>query len=875
MPERLPRLVEMLVDRFVDPAHREFLLGDLQESLDARRMAGSPLRAWLWAHRQALRSTLSLRGKDAKPRSAGSVEVARGLVNEVRLAARFHGRRPAFLVIVALTLALGIGATTTIFSVADAVLFRPLPWQRADQLVAVRSIAEDGEEWLLSYLDVESLRTRSRSLSAVGAWRGEQLNLTGAGMPERLTAAAVDHQLFDLLGVEPILGRIFDGDDDRAGGALTTVLGYGLWQRRFGGDPAVLGRSVELHGQSYTVIGILSPKMRFPPGDTDLWITAAQRPGVRVRGLTNWFVLGRRDESVAFEALNREVVALGRQLGQDHPETNGERTFIAHPYRQSEVGAVERPLELLLGAVLAVLLIAWVNVANMVLARASQRWGDLAIRRALGATRGRLLRTFLVENLLVTALGGCCGVLLAYAALPLVLAWSPPISGLESVSLDHRVLGLAVALTFVCASLFAVVELRGAGGRSAAGTLKLASRSVARGGRLGGALVVAEVALAVVLVVGAGLLLKTLWRLSAIDPGFRAERVLAVDVELGRNFISDEWAANVDFFETLEARAGALPGVRAATVAYQTPNDPGWRNSFGIDGREVVASEDLSASYRPVRPGFFETMGVRLLAGRALEASDRADRPGAVVINRAFAERFFPAGTGLDETLLLPAWWGEATPTRFAVVGVVDNVRFAGVDLPPEPAMYLPHAQVPINPMTLLVRTEGDPRTLVEPIRDLVATLDPKLPLGEVAVLDGQLAESLGSRLFVSRLLGVFAALALALAAIGLYGVLSFAVGSRRREIGIRSALGARRRHLARMVLGLGFGLTVTGLAIGMLCAFGLSRLLGSLLFDVEPADPATFAGVGLTLLVVACFACLAPLRRALEVEPSEVLRQE
>lgn len=876
MADRLPFLVGWLVDRWVGPEHREFLLGDLEEAMHERRETQSPLRAWLWAHGQALRSVLPLRLRRAKPLVASPAELLRGLWNDVRLAARFHRRRPAFLAIVTLTLALGIGATTTIFSVVDAALFRPLPWDRAEQLVAVRSLADDNEEWLISYLDVESLRASARKLIALGAWRNEQLNLTGMGAPERLTAVAIDHQLFALLGVEPMIGRLFEPADDQAGSTLTAVLGYGLWQRRFGGDPTVLGRAVNLHGVPYVVIGVMAPDKGFPSADTELWIPAAQRPGVRARGLTNWFVLGRRAEGVELAALNQEVAAIGRRLALAHPDENGGRTFIAHPYRQSEVGSAERPLELLLGAVLAVLLIACVNVANMLLARAAQRRSDLAIRRALGATRGRLLRTFLAENMMVTGLGGCCGVLLAYAALPLVLAWSPQgVAGLERVSLDHRVLGLAVVLTFACGVLFAIVELIDARGRSTAGALKPAARTVVRGGRLRGALVVAEVALAVVLVVGAGLLLKTLWRLSMVEPGFRSERVLAVDIELPRDFISDEWAINVDFFETLALRAAALPGVAAATLAYQHPLDTGWRNGFEIARREAPEQDDWSASYRPVRPDFFDAMGIPLLAGRYLEASDRADRPGAVVVNRAFVQRFLADGNGLGETLLMPGWWGDATPSRFQIVGVVGDVRFAGLDLPAEAAMYFPHAQTPVNPMTLLIRAEDDPLAMVEPIRSLVADLDPHLPLGEVEILGGQLGESLGSRLFVSRLLGAFAGLALALAAIGLYGVLSFAVASRRREIGVRGALGARAIDLSRMVLGLGLGLTVAGLVVGAVGALALSRLLGGLLFGVGPADPTTFAGVALTLLAVAGVACLAPLRQALAVEPSEVLRQE
>ncbi|MET0396784.1 MAG: ABC transporter permease [Longimicrobiaceae bacterium] len=804
------------------------------------------------------------------------------LLQDLRFAFRSLLRSPGFTAAVILTLALGIGATTAIFGILDAVLFRPLPYADADRLAMVweHDRFSGTEREPASVPDYYDFRERSRAFAELAAFQERQASLAGSdGEARQLSLGAAGHQLFPLLGVRPLLGRVFGAAEDREGAAPVVVLGEGLWRDQFGGSAEVLGSTVRLDGIPHTVVGVVPATLDVPREDTDAWVPLALGPASSPRSLHNVTVVGRMKPGVTARAAQREMTALAARLEAENPGENHGRGVTVEPLHEALFGTVRTPLLLLLGASALVLLVACVNVANLLLVRGAGRTREVAIRAALGATRRRLARQLLVESLLLALLGGAAGVAIAAWGTELLVGLAPAgVPRLEGVGMDGRALavGLLVALATGC--LFGLVPvlqarrvdpqagLRADGGRGAS-----AAPGAARARR---GLVAVEVALSVVLVVGAGLLVHSLWRLQRVDPGFRTENVLRASFVLPASRypqsydVYPRWSEVTAFQRELLERARALPGVRSAALASHHPLAPGFTNSFVIEGREDEAADQAEIPLRAVSPEYFATVGVPLLRGRLLSPRDDADAPAVLLVNEAAARRFFPGADPVGKRI---AFWG----TSREIVGVVGNERFHGVAADAPPAAYPPLAQTPMGTATLLLRAAGDPAALVPALRAAVRGLDPEVALYEMETLDRTLSRSISQPRFTTALLGTFAALALLLAVIGVYGVLSYAVAQRTREIGIRVALGARRGEIVRLVVGQGMAPVLAGLALGLAAAFAGARVLSGILFEVAPTDPLAFTAVVPVLGAASLLAAWLPARRAASVDPMTALRTD
>lgn len=804
------------------------------------------------------------------------------LLHDLRFAFRSLLRSPGFTAAVILTLALGIGATTAIFGILDAVLFRPLPYADAGRLAMVweHDRFSGTEREPASVPDYYDFRERSRAFTELAAFQERQASLAGSdGEARQLSLGAAGHQLFPLLGVRPLLGRVFGEAEDREGAAPVVVLGEGLWRSRFGGSSDVLGATVRLDGIPHTVVGVVPSTVDLPREDTEAWVPLALGPASSPRSLHNVVVVGRMRPGVTPRAAQREMTALAARLEAENPGENHGRGVTVEPLHEALFGTVRAPLLLLLGASALVLLVACVNVANLLLVRGAGRTREVAVRAALGATRRRLARQLLVESLLLSLLGGAAGVAVAAWGTELLVGLAPAgVPRLGEVGMDGRALavGLLVALATGC--LFGLVPvlqarrvdpqagLRVDGGRGASAA---PGTSRARRG-----LVAAEVALSVVLVVGAGLLVHSLWRLQRVDPGFRTDNVLRASFVLPPSRypqgydVYPRWNAVAAFQRDLLERARALPGVRSAALASHHPLAPGFTNSFVIEGREDEAADQAEIPLRAVSPEYFATVAVPLLHGRLLSPRDDADAPAVLLINEAAARRFFPGADPVGKRI---AFWG----TSREIVGVVGNERFHGVAAEAPPAAYPPLAHTPMATATLLLRAAGDPAGLVPALREAVRALDPEVALYEVETLDRTLSRSISQPRFTTALLGTFAALALLLAVIGVYGVLSYAVAQRTREIGIRVALGARRGEIVRLVVAQGMAPVLAGLALGLAAAFAGARLLSGILFEVAPTDPLAFTLVVPVLGAASLLAAWLPARRAARVDPMTALRTE
>ena len=818
-----------------------------------------------------------------------------GLLQDLRYAIRGLRQRPGFAAVAVLTLALGIGANTAIFSIANGVLLRSLPYADPDRLMMLwghRAQEPLAELSVAEYLD---LRERSRTLATLAAFADGSVNLTGDGSPERLRVGLMTASAPGVLGVVPTRGRSFTSEEDLPGRPQVVLLSDGLWRRRFGADPGIIGRTLTLDDAPATVIGIMPPDFQLPShysgSPMELWAPLQLDPATdrSERGWHFLLALGRLRDGVTPEAASRETSALMRGMlaeypGEYRPDFDGSATAV----RQEVVGDVRPAILVLLGAVALLLLIACANVAGLLLARAEGRQREIALRTALGAGRGRLVRQLLTENLLLAVTGGLLGLLAAvWVARALVLAAPPTIPRLDAVSIDARVLGFTLGITLVTGLLFGLVpavhaaraDLSGAltdGGR--AGTASVARHRVRR------ALVAAQVALALVLVTGAGLLVQSFLRLRQVDPGFRPERLLTARVELSpvRYATNESMRA---FYRDLVDRLQALPGVRSASTARALPMTGrleigDW--SFVLEGQ--AASPPLPTDWHPadwqvVSPGYFETMGIPVRSGRGVEASDRLGVPGVVVVNRTLAQQVWPAGNPVGQRVLLGG--GGVDSVWRTVVGVVGDVRHRGLAAPPRPEMYLPYAQFPAGTGTsqrslyVVMRTTGDPVAMVRSLRAAVAALDPDVPLTGVQTMEDAMGSWAAERRLLMLLVTSFAALALTLGAIGIYGVMTHLVAQREREIGVRVALGAVPREIVRLVTVQGMTMVGVGIAVGAGASLAATRVLRSLLFEVRPSDPATLLATALMLAGVAATAMLVPALRATRVDPIDALRAD
>jgi predicted permease len=810
-------------------------------------------------------------------------------------------KAPGFTVVAVLTLALGIGANTAIFSVVDGVLLRPTPFEDLERLMVVWETdrASSTTREPASVPDFLDFQERSTQFSALTAFAGAEANLTpDEGDPARLAAVVVSHQFFDLVGLRPLLGRTFSVEDDRPGGPGIVVIGEDLWERLFSRDPGVIGRTVRLNDVPREVIGVLPQGSDFgmlqvfkaaaysrgfadrgTRVQVDLWLPMRADPATSPRTTHPIFVMGRLGPGASRETAQQEMTAIAADLEATYPE-NDARGVHLEPLETVVFGAVRPALRVLLAAVGLVLLVACVNVANLMLVRSTARAREVTVRTALGAGAGRLARQFVVEGVVLTLAGAAAGVVFAYIALDALMALAPAdVPRVASIGMEARVLGATLLVSVLVGLAFGVLPTLQAHQLNLQSALQGESRGASAGRehrRLRSGLVVTELALAVTLMIGAGLLIKSLWRLQQVDPGFRAGGVLKAEYQLPasrypRDFSRfPDWPEARAFTRELGSRVEALPGVEAATFAVSHPLDAGFTSSIRVVGREAEAGDWPEPSIRVVAPGYFETLGVRQVSGRAFQASDDVAAPPVIMINQAARRRYFEGHEPLAQQINL---WGA----NRSVVGVVGNEHIQGLATAAPPAVYLPLGQIPSTGgyHTLLVRASGDATALAPEVRRVVREMDPALPLFGVEPLEATLANSLGQRRFTMILLGVFAATALVLAALGVHGVLSYTVAQRGREIGIRMALGADLATIRRLVVSQGAVLAGSGLVLGLLGALAAARLLSSLLYGVGTADPLTFAAVALVLGAVALVASYLPARKAARVDPIAALREE
>ena len=802
---------------------------------------------------------------------------------DLKYAVRGLRRRPGFTAVVVLTLALGIGATTAIFSVVNGVLLRPLPYPEPERLVYLRGQPTDGDFSKVStnqsYMDYLDLRARTRSYTSLAAVRGATQTLTiGGAEPTLVSEVVATANLFPTLGVRPTLGRGFLPEDERPGATPVAVLSDALWRERFGADPAVVGRAVRLDGEAVTVVGVLPPDFRYRIA-TQVWRPLVPTKIDAERGTHQYSLIGRLAPGVSLERAASEARTVMRALELQYPADNAKRSAKLQPMRDVIVSDAQPALLVLFGAVALVLLIGCANLASLFLARAAAREREVAVRAALGAGRGRLLRQFLTESLLLTLGGGAVGLGVAWAGMHTLLALAPrSIPRADEVALDLPVLLFLFAasvLTGVAFGVLPALQLRR--GASSVASLKDGARGATPGvarRRLRQGLVVGEVALATVLVVGAALLLKSFWLMQRVDPGFTPEGLLVAHLELPSTRY-DGPPKVTRFFERLRAELETAPGVRNVAIAYEHPMSEGWTSSFTIAGRDKPPQGlEPEARVRPVQPGYFRTVGVRLLRGRDITDRDRAGAPGAVIVNEAFARLHFPNEDPIGKRLHRGSWF-EGMPDSYEIVGVAADEPFLGLGQHADPAIYFPHAQFPMNSMWVILRATGDPHALAPLLRDRVRRLDGELPLDEVQTMREVMGASVAEPRFNAALLSLFAGAALLLAAVGTYGVLSYTVLQRTSEIGVRMALGAPRGRVLRLVVGEGVGVAMFGVVLGTGVALALARVLATMLQDVDARDPVVFTGVAALLTVVIVAAAYLPARRASRIEPVVALRYE
>ncbi len=805
------------------------------------------------------------------------------LLQDLRYAIRLLGKSPGFTAIAILTLALGIGANTAIFTVVNAVLLRPLGFRDPSRvvLVAEKSAYPTVSTSYQNYVD---WRDQSHSFESMEATRGTTITLTGSGEPERLNARMATAPLFSLLGVNAILGRTFLSEEDRAGGAPVVVLGYGLWQRRFGGARDILGRSITLDSQPYTIVGVLPSGFELlQPADIFLPFTpwAKTLPDDR-----NWhpgiFPIARLKAGISREQARTEMVGITKRLEEQSPIYNPGTSADVVDLQEQLVKGVRPALLLLLGAVAAVLLIACVNVANLLLARAASRGREVAIRTSMGASRWRVTRQLITESVLLSLGGGVLGLLFAWASLgPLLKLSATSLPAVFAVSLDRWVLFFTLAVSLVTGLLFGIAPALRTAKLDLRETLNESSRGSTAGPghhRIRGALVAGEIAMAMLLLVGAGLLLRSFSRLQDIPPGFQADHLLVADLPLSlRAYAKPE--QRFQFFDRIVERVKSLPGVRSAGAASFLPvSGGGGLLHFNIYGRPPKSPHDyIATGYRTTTPNYFETLGMPLAEGRFFTAADTEKAPAVVVINATMAKTYFPGENPLGKRLQVGAT-PESDVPWMEVVGVVGDVR-QGLDLDPKAEMYLPYRQadqvLPVFQLSIVLRTATDPLLQASALRSALAEIDPNQPLVRVRTMEENMAATVAQPRFRTWLIGIFAGLALILAGVGVYGVMSYTVTQRTSEIGIRVTLGAQPEDVFRIVVGEGLRLAVTGVGAGILGALALTRLLRSFLYGVSAYDPLTFVGVALILTLVAVAASFFPARRATLVDPMVALRYE
>ncbi len=801
---------------------------------------------------------------------------------DIRYGLRSLIKHPTFTVVCVGTLALGIGANTAIFTVVNAVVLRPLPFQDAERLAMIWTTRDTNQEQPLSFADYNDLKNQTKTFSAVGAasplWN---FTLTGGGEPEPLQGMYVSANLFELLRVVPARGRNFTSDEDRVGGTPVAIISHSLWERRFGGDADIVGKPIVVSGVSATVIGVMPQGFQLLDPAAELWVPLSQNQlassGRQVRLLS---AVGRLADDLKPAAATAELSALASQWAGQYPDTNLNVGLRVVPLQDQITGKVRPALLLLLGAVGLVLLIACANIINLVLVRSASRQKEIAVRAALGAGRMRLLRQLLTESITLSLLGGGAGILLGSWGVQALLALNPiPIPRYNQIRVDLTVLGFTLVASLMTGVLFGLApawqtlkfDLHSAlkeGGRAA-----IAERGQRR---LSSLLVIAETAMAMVLLVGAGLLLKSFAHLLDVKPGFVAENVLTMQVGLPNAGYQDP-QKRVALIKQLEASLAGAPEVSSVGFVTRLPLMSALNNIttfLAIEGKPVPAGERPEIDFRRASTGYFQTMGIPLLSGRLVTEQDIINNTGSVIINEAMAKRFWPGEDPVGKRISTANSTGQQTQWQ-TIVGVVGSVRHLGLDVEPRPEIYYHTNTVPPFGPVVVIRTTGDPQRLISIARAKVREIDRDVPISNVNTMEQLVAQSVAQRRFGMFLVGIFAALALVLAVVGIYGVVSYSVAQRTNEIGVRMALGASATDVLKMVLKNGMTLALIGVGAGLVGAFVLTRVMAAMLFDVKPTDAATFAIVSVGLILVALLACYVPARRAMKVDPLEALRYE
>jgi putative ABC transport system permease protein len=802
-------------------------------------------------------------------------------------------KNPGVSLVAVITLALGIGANTAIFSVVNGVLLKPLPYKDPERLVALWEKVPAHGRWRASPANFFDWKNQSTVFEGMAAYGGSAATLTGQGDPEQLLGSVVSSGYFDVVGVQPALGRSFVNEEHEPGKGHVLILGDEVWQHRFGGNPNVINTTITLDGSSYTVIGVMPkgiypvrPKtigrIEFDEQQQQYWLPmsfTAQWAGVRSAHVLG--VVGRLRPGVKLDQATTEMNTIGARLEQSYPANKGEG-IIVNRFMNELVGDVRPALVVLMVAVGLVLLIACANIAGLQLAQHAARSKEIAIRAALGASRFKLVSQFFVEGLLLTIIGAVAGIGLASLGLNVLLKLIPqdfPRLGL--VRIDWRVLSFTLGVSLVTCLLFGLIPAWRASKPDLHSTLEQSGRTSGPGAgrlRFRQLLVVFQISIAFILVIGAGLLIKSFWILSKVDPGFQPQHVLALSVTLPAQKYGKPDAIN-QFFSRLNDSVSSVPGVQSVGVAYDHPLQTNWIDSFQIEGR--VAANDassLSANFNPVGPDYFKTVGMQLVKGRSFSVQDDQDHPGVAVVNETFVRQYFPNEDPIGRRIKAgppTRIWKNQKLTSFEIVGVVHDVKSAGLEAASEPTYYLPASQAPLSDMTVLVRTTSEPTALVPALRQAVLAIDPNQPISNISTMDKIVSDSIARPRLNMLLMGVFGALALILAVVGIYGLLSYAVTQRTQEMGIRMALGAQVSDVLRLVLRQGMTLALVGEVLGLVGAFALTRVMQKLLFGVTPTDVSIFIGVVGVLSTTALLACYLPARRAAKVDPLIALKYE
>ena len=798
------------------------------------------------------------------------------LLRDVHYGIRSLLKRPGFTAIAVITLALGIGANTAIFSLVNAVLIRPLPFAEPDRLVWMwGNIRNGGNRASVSPLDFLDYRAQTTTFEEFAAFIGGPLplNLTGSGEPERLSAAAVTGNYFQALGVKPAFGRTFLLENEKPGSDQVTVLSYALWQKRFGGDPAILNQTVTLDGRSFAILGVMPQDFSFPQS-SELWIPLNFdiAPGMKQRKAHFLRPVGRLKAGVTLAQAQADTDAVARRLEEQYPETNKNWNLRLVSLREQLVGNTRPTLFILFGAVGFVLLIACANVANLLLVRAAGRQKEIALRTALGAGRFRIVRQMITESVLLALVGGALGTLLAVWGVELLVTLSagsiPPTA---HVSIDASVLGFTLLISLLTGVLFGLAPALRTLKLNLSESLKEGGRSGSEGGqrnRTRSVLVVFESAVAVVLLIGAGLLVRSLIQLQNTSPGFDAHNVLSMNVQLPRDKYSTPEKVN-NFFSQLESRVSSLPGVETVGLVSELPLS-GQPNDmpYTVEGRPPVSIDQaFDDDFRRVNRQYFAAMRILFLRGRNFTEQEVRQSAKVVIISELLARQTFPKEEPIGKRLVM-----VMGNQPFEIIGIVGDIRHRALESQPAAAMYMPTYE---SGMNVVIRTQREPASLTAAVRKEVQTIDPDQPVAAVQTMEQWLATDVAGPRYRTTLLALFALVALVLASTGIYGVMSYSVTQRTYEIGVRMALGAGRLDVLKLVVRQGMTLVVVGVGLGLLGAFALTRLMSTLLFGVTAKDPLTFVAVAGLLTLIAFIACYIPARRATKVDPLVALRYE